>query len=82
MKLPVSFFDSKNTGDIMQRMSDHSRIESFLTGSSLNVLFSLLNLVVFSVVLAVFNVYIFGVFAVNRRLSDRFWGQLTKAIKQ
>src|SRR6185436_10430164 len=35
MKLPVSFFDSKKTGDIMQRMNDHHRIESFLTGSSL-----------------------------------------------
>lgn len=64
MKLPVSFFDSKKTGDIMQRMNDHSRIESFLTGSSLNVLFSLLNLLVFSVVLSVFNLYIFGVFVI------------------
>lgn len=64
MRLPVSFFDSKHTGDILQRMNDHSRIESFLTGTSLNTLFSLLNLVVFSVVLAVFNVYIFAVFAV------------------
>ena len=64
MKLPVSFFDSKHTGDIMQRMNDHSRIESFLTGSSLNVLFSLINLVIFSVVLAIFNVGIFAVFAI------------------
>ncbi|MGN6164443.1 MAG: cysteine peptidase family C39 domain-containing protein [Flavisolibacter sp.] len=64
MKLPVSFFDSKHTGDILQCMNDHSRIESFLTGSSLNTLFSLLNLVVFSVVLAVFNVYIFAVFLI------------------
>lgn len=64
MKLPVSFFDSKKTGDILQRMNDHQRIESFLTGSSLNVLFSLINLVIFSVVLAVFNVYIFAVFAI------------------
>lgn len=64
MKLPVSFFDSKHTGDIMQRMNDHSRIESFLTGSSLNVLFSLVNLVVFSIVLAVFNAGIFTVFAI------------------
>jgi ATP-binding cassette, subfamily B, bacterial len=62
MKLPLSFFDSKKTGDIMQRMNDHSRIESFLTGSSLNVLFSLLNLIVFSFVLAVFNLPIFIVF--------------------
>lgn len=64
MKLPVSFFDSKHTGDILQRMNDHSRIESFLTGSSINVLFSLLNLVIFSVVLAIFNVGIFAVFAI------------------
>lgn len=65
MKLPVSFFDSKKTGDIMQRMNDHSRIESFLTGSSLNVLFSLLNLVIFSFVLATFNFSIFTVFALS-----------------
>lgn len=65
MKLPVSFFDTKKTGDIMQRMNDHQRIESFLTGSSLNVLFSLINLLIFSVVLALFNFNIFTVFAVS-----------------
>ena len=64
MKLPVSFFDSKQTGDILQRMNDHKRIESFLTGSSLNVLFSVLNLLVLSAVLAIFNVGIFVVFAI------------------
>jgi ATP-binding cassette subfamily B protein len=64
MKLPISFFDSKKTGDILQRMNDHSRIESFLTGSSLNVLFSLVNLIIFSIVLAIFNTYIFAVFAI------------------
>lgn len=64
MKLPVSFFDSKHTGDILQRMNDHSRIESFLTGSSLNTVFSLFNLVIFSFVLAVFNASIFTVFLV------------------
>ena len=62
MRLPLSFFDSKRTGDILQRMNDHQRIESFLTGASINVVFSLANLVVFSVVLAIFNVHIFGVF--------------------
>jgi len=64
MKLPVSFFESKNTGDILQRMNDRQRIESFLTGASINVLFSFANLVIFSVVLAVFNVYIFAVFII------------------
>lgn len=63
MKLPVSFFDSKHTGDILQRMNDHSRIESFLTGTSLNVLFSLINLLIFSIVLIIFNTGIFAVFA-------------------
>lgn len=65
MKLPVSFFDSKKTGDILQRMNDHGRIESFLTGSSLNTLFSLFNLLVFSVVLIAFNATIFGVFLLS-----------------
>jgi ATP-binding cassette subfamily B protein len=62
MKLPASFFDSKHTGDILQGMNNHNRIESFLTGSSINTLFSLLNLTVFVVILALFNVPIFTVF--------------------
>jgi ATP-binding cassette subfamily B protein len=62
MKLPIAYFDSKMTGDIMQRIQDHYRIESFLTGSSLNVLFSMFNLVVFSGVLAWYNITIFLVF--------------------
>ena len=48
MKLPISFFDVKMTGDIMQRINDHHRIENFLTSTSLNVLFSFVNLIVFS----------------------------------
>ncbi|HET7818965.1 MAG TPA: peptidase domain-containing ABC transporter [Bacteroidia bacterium] len=62
MKLPISYFDVKMTGDIMQRMGDQSRIESFLTGSSLTILFSLFNLVIFSFVLAWYSLMIFAVF--------------------
>jgi ATP-binding cassette subfamily B protein len=62
MKLPVSYFDSKRTGDILQRMNDHIRIQNFLTGTSLTTLFSLFNLVVFSVVLILYNAGIFVVF--------------------
>jgi ATP-binding cassette subfamily B protein len=62
MKLPIAYFDSKMTGDIMQRIQDHYRIESFLTGSSLNILFSMFNLFVFSGVLAWYNITIFLVF--------------------
>lgn len=65
MKLPMSFFDARMTGDIMQRMNDQQRIESFLTGSTLNTLFSLFNLIVFTVVLAYYNTGILFVFAVS-----------------
>lgn len=62
MKLPIGFFDSKKIGDIMQRIGDHTRIESFLTGSSLSTLFSMVNLVVFGAVLAYYNLTILLVF--------------------
>ncbi len=65
MKLPLGFFDSKHTGDILQRMNDHRRIESFLTGSSLNVLFSIINLFVFCIALLIFNKGIFTVFVLS-----------------
>lgn len=65
MKLPLSFFESKMTGDIMQRMSDQARIQNFLTGSSLNTIFSLFNLVVFGFVLAYYNLSIFIIFLVS-----------------
>lgn len=72
MKLPISFFDTKMTGDIIQRLGDHRRIESFLTGSTLNVLFSLANLVLFSVVLLLYNKTIFFIFAIGSILYF-FW---------
>ncbi|QXV65615.1 peptidase domain-containing ABC transporter [Mucilaginibacter sp. 21P] len=68
MKLPISFFDTKMTGDIMQRMNDQRRIESFITGSTLTTLFSMFNLVIFSVVLAYYNVVIFFVYLVSSAL--------------
>ncbi|QNR84739.1 peptidase domain-containing ABC transporter [Pedobacter riviphilus] len=65
MKLPMGYFDTKMTGDILQRMNDQKRIESFLTGSTLNVIFSMFNLVVFAIVLAYYNVTIFIIFLVS-----------------
>ncbi|WP_317172939.1 peptidase domain-containing ABC transporter [Pedobacter fastidiosus] len=65
MKLPISYFDTKMTGDIMQRMNDQKRIESFLTGSTLSVIFSVFNLVVFSFVLAYYNATIFVIFLIS-----------------
>ncbi|HWS01221.1 MAG TPA: peptidase domain-containing ABC transporter, partial [Prolixibacteraceae bacterium] len=62
MRLPISFFDTKMVGDMLQRISDHSRIEHFLTNQSLNVLFSMVNLVIFSIVLALYSWIILAVF--------------------
>jgi ATP-binding cassette subfamily B protein len=65
MKLPMPYFDAKMTGDIMQRMEDHVRIQNFLTGQTLSTLFSFVNLLVFAVVLAYYNMLIFTVFLVS-----------------
>jgi ATP-binding cassette subfamily B protein len=65
MRLPISFFDVKMNGDIMQRINDHHRIENFLTSTSLNVLFSFFNLIIFSFVLAYYNLTIFSVFLIG-----------------
>ncbi|WP_020607411.1 peptidase domain-containing ABC transporter [Spirosoma spitsbergense] len=69
MRLPISFFDTKNIGDISQRINDHHRIESFLTGSTLNTLFSLMNLVIFSLVFTLYDVDLLLVFVVGSVLS-------------
>lgn len=65
MKLPISFFDVRMTGDLLQRINDHSRIERVLTTSSLTMLFSFFNLIVFSFVLGYYSLQIFGVFALG-----------------
>lgn len=68
MKLPIRFFDSKMTGDIIQRVEDHSRIERFLTSQSLLFLFSIFNIVIFGIVLAVYSLKIFTVFLIGSGL--------------
>ncbi|WP_339632290.1 ABC transporter transmembrane domain-containing protein, partial [Bizionia echini] len=65
MNLPIAFFDTRMTGDILQRINDHKRIEQILTTSSLSVLFSMVNLVVFSFVLAYYNLLLFGIFLIG-----------------
>ncbi len=65
MRLPIAFFDSKNTGDIIQRIYDHNRIQSFLSSTTLNTLFSAFNFVIFGAVLAYYNLTIFTLFLVG-----------------
>ncbi len=62
MRLPIAYFDTKMTGDLMQRIGDNKRIETFLTGTSLSVLFSLVNLIIFGAVLLFYNSTIFLIF--------------------
>lgn len=62
MSLPASFFETKLTGDILQRIEDNNRIEEFLTSASLSILFSFFNLFIFGIVLAVFSFRILAVF--------------------
>ncbi len=62
MRLPLGFFDTKNIGDLLQRISDHRRIEAFLTQSVLSMLLAIINIVVFGIVLAIYSIPIFLVF--------------------
>ena len=68
MKLPLHFFDVKNIGDILQRIGDHSRIQSFMTGSTLSTIFSFFNFIVFACVLAYYDLSILAVFLAGNTL--------------
>jgi len=65
MRLPMNYFDTKMTGDIMQRIDDHSRIQSYLTGSTLSTLFSMFNFVIFGIILMLYNPLIFIIFIIG-----------------
>ncbi|WP_075341659.1 peptidase domain-containing ABC transporter [Tenacibaculum agarivorans] len=62
MKLPIAFFDTRMTGDLLERIKDHERVEKILTSSSLDVIFSLFNLIVFGFILLYYNIKIFFIF--------------------
>ena len=79
MNLPISFFDVRMTGDIMQRINDHHRIEKILTTSSLNVIFSVFNMIVMGGVLAYYNLMIFFVFFAG---SILYFGWITLFLKR
>lgn len=68
MNMPLHFFDTKRTGDILQRIGDHGRIKAFLLGNSMNILFSLFNFLVFMGILAYYNLTILGIFVLGNTL--------------
>ena len=68
MRLPISFFDSKMVGDIMQRIGDHSRIQTFLTSSLLSIVMAVVTFIVYSAVMGGYNLQIRGVFLLGSAL--------------
>ncbi|MBQ4412575.1 MAG: peptidase domain-containing ABC transporter, partial [Prevotella sp.] len=68
MRLPFSYFDTRLTGDILQRIDDHDRIQTFLTGSSLSLILSLFNIVVFGAVILIYDWRIFFIFMLGSAL--------------
>lgn len=79
LRLPMSFFDTKQMGDIMQRIDDHIRVEKFLTNQTLNVLFSFLTFLVFSLVLFLYNKLIFFIFVISSLI---YGGWMTVFLKR
>ena len=79
LQLPMSFFDTKLMGDLMQRIGDHSRVNSFLTQQTLSVAFSMISFAVFSCVLLVYNRLIFFIFLLGSLL---YGGWMTLFLKR
>lgn len=72
LRLPMGFFDTKLSGDLLQRIGDHRRVESFLTGQVIDILFTALSFLVFGTVLLVYDRLIFAVFIVSSVVYG-FW---------
>lgn len=66
--MPLQFFDSRMTGDILQRIGDHGRIKNFLLSNSMRIVFSLINFVVFLAILAYYNIVVMTIFVAGNTL--------------
>ncbi len=74
MKLPISFFDVKLVGDIMQRIGDHNRIRTFLTDSLISIIFAVITLVMYTIIMATYNLGILGIFHARKCDVHRLGG--------
>ncbi|MGL2995081.1 peptidase domain-containing ABC transporter [Flavobacterium sp. TSSA_36] len=68
LKLPVSYFDTRNTGEHLQRITDHTRIQNFVSSATLNMIFSMITFIIFNCILAYYNLTIFFVFIIGGTL--------------
>ena len=66
--MPLQFFDSRMTGDILQRIGDHGRIKNFLLGNSIRIVFSMINFLVYLCILAYYNMTVLGIFVAGNAL--------------
>ncbi len=82
MKLPMAFFDSKITGDIMRRIADHERLKSLLMNAPLTIVFSLFNLIIFSIILIYYNLILFLVFSFGTIIYLSWVCMFLKKIKE
>lgn len=65
MKLPIAFFDSKMVGDIMQRIGDYNRIQSFMTSALLSMIIAVVSLIVYGIIMAGYNTAVFAIFIIG-----------------
>lgn len=65
LKLPVSYFDTRNAGEHLQRITDHTRIQNFVSSATLNMIFSMITFIIFNCILAYYNLTIFFVFIIG-----------------
>ena len=68
MKLPIRFFDSKQIGDLRQRIEDNDRVQTFLTGSLISMSFGIFTFIIYSFVLAYYDRTILLIFYLGSAL--------------
>lgn len=65
MKLPINFFDIRMIGDLRQRIDDNYRIQNFLTGTLISMSFGIFMFIIYSFVMAYYDLQILLVFYVG-----------------
>ena len=80
-RLPLSYFDAHHTGDTLQRIQDHNTIQTFLSGQTLNTLFSIFNFIVYAIVLVLYDARLFFIFLVGSLIYFG-WIQLFQRIRR
>ncbi|WP_211092846.1 peptidase domain-containing ABC transporter [Chitinophaga polysaccharea] len=80
-RLPMSYFDQYHTGDTLQRITDNKKIQGFLTGTALSTFFSFVNLLIFSIVLMMYDKSLFIVFIIGSFLYF-LWIQVFMPIRR